>query len=100
MNYWKILNLWINRSYGFNNWSYIKYKIWKETKIWSERETIAEDFCIRHWIRNEDDMYKLENRKIEILDEEISEDWTISYLVRLINKKINPERRTFWLNDY
>lgn len=45
-------------------------------------------------------MYKLENRKIEILDEEISEDWTISYLVRLINKKINPERRTFWLNDY
>ncbi len=98
--FWKILNIWINKSYGFNNWSYITFKIWNRKIHWSERDTIAENFCIQHWVKSEYEMSSLENRKFEILNEECSEDGTVNYLIRLINKKINPEWKTFWLCDY
>lgn len=98
--FWKILNLWIIKSYGFNDWSYIEYKIWDKKIRCSERDTIAESFCKTHWIKREDEMYKLENKKFEILDEEINEDWSIKYLIKMISKKINPNWKTFWLYDY
>lgn len=98
--FWKILNLGIIKSYGFNNGSYIEYQIWERKVRWSERDTIAESFCKTHGIRREDEMHKLENKKFEILDQEDNEDGSVNYLVRLINKKINPHWKTFWLFDY
>jgi len=96
----KIINIWINKSYWFNNWSFIEYQIWKRKIMWSERDTIAENFCLQHWIKSEYEMGKLENKKFEIIDEEHIGDWTINYLIKLINKKINPDWKTFWLCDY
>lgn len=98
--FWKIINLWIIKSYGFNNGSYIEYKIWDKKVHRSERDTIAESFCKTYGINREDEMHKLENKKFEILDEEINEDGSINYLIKLINKKINPNWKTFWLYDY
>lgn len=97
MKTWKIIDIWINRSYWFCNWWYIVFKIWKIEHYWGSRRWLIEDLCISLWIYKESEMNKLKNKRFEIIKEEKFDNWDTMYEIQLINKKINPEKKKFYI---
>jgi len=91
----KITEIWISYNYWFYNWWYIKYKIRKKEHYWHSTDRLIEEFCMKIWIYKEDDMQKLKNKRFKILDYEYFDEWWVRFEVELINKKINPEKKTF-----
>lgn len=96
----KILEIWVERSYGFYNWWYMIFEVWKKKYYWNTKKTwMIEDNCKHLWIYNEDDMKKLANKRFKILYEIKLDEWWTWYKIEIINKKINPDKKTIWIYD-
>ena len=97
MEKWKITGIGIKYNYGFYNWWFLKFKIWKKKYYWHSTDRLIEAICMELWIYKENDMQKLNNRRFNILDIEEFEDGGAKYEIVIVNKKINPDKKSVWI---
>lgn len=99
MKTWKITWIWINYNYWFYNGWFINFKIWKKEYSWHSTDRLIEGICIKLEIYKENDMQKLNNKRFNILSSIEMGKWWISYEIEIINKKINPDKKSVWIYD-
>jgi len=77
---------------------YLKYE--KKDIIGIQKKSwLIEENCMELWIYSENDMQKLANKKFKILNIVELEGWWAGYKVEIINKKINPDKKSIWIYD-
>ena len=97
MEKWKIIWIGIKYNYGFYNGWFLKFKIWKKNFNWHSTDRLVEAICMKLWIYKEYDMRILNNKRFKILDIEKLEDWSSKYEIEIVNKKINPDKKSVWI---
>lgn len=96
MEKWKITGIGIKYNYWFYNGWFLKFKIWKKEYYW-QTDKLIEKICMELWIYKENNMQRLNNKRFKVLNICELVDWWAKYEIEIINKKINPDKKSVWI---